>query len=132
MAALANLSKWALKSSAKFASLGRTGVFPRNREGAVLGSMPWMSWAEASAPKESYALAKRVLCLRYFWRRFKVSFQAFHVWSPFGFPYHSRKLLGNELTRRREDVVKAVRQLSVIGWLERLAFFCASSIVIMN
>ena len=61
-----------------------------------------------------------------------MSFQALHVWSAFGFPSHSGRLLGNELARRREDVANAASQLSVIGRPSRLAFFCASSIVMMN
>ena len=50
--------------------LGRPGVSPRNGAGAVLGLMPWICWAEASAPKESSPLAKRVLRLIFF-RGFK-------------------------------------------------------------
>ena len=107
VAAVAKFSKWELKFLAKFAPLGRPGVYPRNREGTVLGLMPWMIWAAAAAPKESSPLAKRVLHSRFLWTGLKVSFQAFHVSSAFGFPSHSGNLLGNELARRGEDVAKA-------------------------
>ena len=71
------------------------------------------------------------LALDIFWKGLKVSFQAFHVWSAFGFPSHSVKLLGKELARRREDVAKAAIQFSVIDRPPRFAFFCASSIDMM-
>ena len=69
----------------------------------------------AAVPKESSPLAKPVLCSRFLLRGLKVSFQAFHVWSAFGFPSHSGQSLGIELARRREDVENAASQLLVIG-----------------
>ena len=94
--------------------------------------MLWMSWVAAAAPKESSPPAKPVLRSIFLWRGLKVSFQAFHVWSAFGFPFHSGRSLGNELERRREDVAKAAIQLLMIGRPARLAFFYTSSIIMMN
>ena len=132
VAEAAKLLKWASKSLAKFVSLGRPGILPRNGAGNVLGLMPWKSWVAAAAPKESSPLAKRVLCLRFLWSGLKVFFQAFHVWSAFGFPYHSGRSLGNTLARRRDNMAKATSQLYVIGRPARLNFLCTSSIVMIN
>ena len=115
VAALAKLSKWALKSLAKFAPLGRPGVFPRNREGNVLGLMLWTSWAEDAAPKESTPPANSVSRSRFLRRGLKLFFQDFHVWPAFGFPSHPGRSLENELARRREDVAKAASKLSMLG-----------------
>ena len=94
--------------------------------------MLWNSWAAAATLNESSLLARRVSCSIFLWRGMKVSFQALHVWLAFGFPYHSGRLLGKELARRRDNVENVTRQLLVIGRPVRWYFFLASSIVMMN
>ena len=75
---------------------------------------------------------RRISRSSFLWRGLKVSFQSLHAWSAFGFPSHSWRSLGKELTRRREDVANTASQLSVIGRPAHWAFFWASYIVMMN
>ena len=51
VAAVAKFSKLESKSSVRFAPPGRRWVSLLNGAGTVVGSMQWMSWAVAAAPK---------------------------------------------------------------------------------
>ena len=132
VAVVSKLSKYASKLSAKFAPWGRTRVSPWNGAGLVAGAMLWTIWAAAAAPNEYTPLAKHVSRSKFVCRGLNVSFQALHSWSAFGFLSHSRRLLGKELARRREDVAIAASQFSVIRRPACWDFFFASYIAMMN